>query len=80
MGEAIQALFQEDIDKKVEADKDKLEKNTKNSIAKTMLEDGEPAEKILKYTGVEAQDLKDMAETMEIIITIPETETDSDNR
>ena len=33
MGEAIQALFQEDIDKRVEADKDKLEKKGADMLA-----------------------------------------------
>ena len=67
MGEAIQALFQEDIDKKV------AEGEKKQSIltAKDMLIDNKPIEEILKYSRLEPKDLKEVADSMNITVTIP---------
>ena len=70
MGEAIQALFQEDIDKKVAEG----EKKKRNNIAEAMLSDGEPVDKIIKYTGIAVKDLQEIAKRLGLTVSVT-TET-----
>ena len=62
MGEALQELMQEDIDKKIA--------KTKGDIAEAMLSDGEPTDKIIKYTGVSLETLQEIADRLGLTLTI----------
>ena len=62
MGEALQELMQEDIDKKIA--------KTKGDMAEAMLSDGEPTDKIIKYTGVSLETLQEIADRLGLTLTI----------
>ena len=64
MGEALQELMQEDIDKKIA--------ETKGDMAEAMLSEGEPVEKIIRYTGVSLTTLQEIADRLGLTLTITE--------
>ena len=64
MGEALQELMQEDIDKKIA--------ETKGDMAEAMLSDGKPVEEIIKYTGVSLTTLQEIADRLGLTLTITE--------
>ena len=47
------------------------EKNQSIRTAKDMLSDNEPVDKILKYSRLDPKDLKKVADSMNITVTIP---------
>ena len=49
-------------DRKIERDKE---------LAKDMLSDNKPIDEILKYSRLEPKDLKEVADSMNITVTIP---------
>ena len=63
VGEALQELMQEDIAKE-RAERDR-------ELAMDMLTDNEPVDKILKYSKLEPEALKEVADSMHITVTIP---------
>ena len=66
MGEALQELMQEDIDKKIA--------KTKGDMAEAMLSDGKPVEEIIKYTGVTVETLQEIADRLGLTVSVT-TET-----
>ncbi len=46
------------------------EKNKGDAIAEKMLVDGEPTDKIIKYTGVSLETLQEMADRLGLTLTI----------
>ena len=75
MGEALQELMREDIDKKVIAGREEGraegERNQSILTAKDMLSDNKPIDEILKYSRLEPEALKEVADSMNITVTIP---------
>ena len=43
----------------------------RRELAQDMLSDNEPVDKILKYSKLEPKDLKEVADSMNITVTIP---------
>ena len=66
MGEALQELLKDDIAK--ERAEGKVE--GKADVAEAMLSDGEPTDKIIKYTGVTVETLQEIAKRLGLTVTV----------
>ena len=76
MGEALQELLKDDIAK--ERAEGKVE--GKADVAEAMLSDGEPTDKIIKYTGVTIETLQEIAKRLGLTITITTETGEEENK